>query len=617
MPTPRPRLGVLSVSAQSFGMISPIAAVAFLSPLLASKAGPLTHWTVLVAGIAMLLMGSVISNFARTLGSASSGVFHAYVGFAAGPAAGLFVGLLYVIALLLVAIGGGAFTAHIALDFFASTFHLATPPPTWPGLFLLQAAAFAFCYRDVRWSVGIVLSVTAVSAALVCVLCFMIAIGRTLDHAPRYLNASTIGTIVAHANGMNRKAAAASSSLHVLAQLNGDGIGNGNGNGSSGSSGSGSGNYSHLLLPVRDPSVPIPATAGGFFSGLVLALTMFAGFESAAVLGGEAESPRVVVPRAVSLTVLCCTLFFWLVAMSLTLGYDQSGEWAADTSPLTTMATRWGFAGLPTAMYGSVIFDGWAGNVACITVVSRLCVSLSRIGFLPRCCGRLHPTHRSPVVAAAAVCALVVSSTALCEAAGSHICTVPSLFSFCLSVSGILLQVCYATVAVSAACYFPYQNNRHTPARAIAVAASAIPLVAVGAAFYAATSDFVSAAAIVVATVWVAACGLVVAIAPAWVVVALPAGDDSEAGDSGDDEGGDGGDGGDGEGSKGSGGSGGGESNGGDEIEVASRGGEEDAANVGEGEDAASWAEYAESLAHATTEETQRSSERASLLSVN
>jgi amino acid transporter len=454
-------------------------------------------------------------------------------------------------------------------------------------LFLLQAAAFAFCYRDVRWSVGIVLSVTAASAALVCVLCFMIAIGRTMDHAPRYLNASTIGTIVAHANGMNRKAA--SSSLHVLAQLNGNG--------------SGSGNYSHLLLPVRDPAVPIPATAGGFFSGLVLALTMFAGFESAAVLGGEAESPRVVVPRAVSLTVLCCTVFFWLVAMSLTLGYDQTGEWAADTSPLTTMATRWGFVGLPTAMYSSVIFDGWAGNVACITVVSRLCVSLSRIGFLPRCCGRLHPTHRSPVVAAAAVCALVVSSTVLCEAAGSRICTVSSLFSFCLSVSGILLQVCYAAVAISAACYFPYENNRHTPARAIAVAASAIPLVAVGAAFYAATSDFVSAAAIVVATVWVAACGLVVAVAPAWVVVALPAGDDSETGDGGA-----------------GGGSGGGESNGGDEIEVASRGGaegEEDAANVGEGEDAAAWSEYAESLAHATTEETQRSSERASLLSVN
>ena len=598
MPTPRPRLGVLSVSAQSFGMISPIAAVAFLSPLLASKAGPLTHWTVLVAGIAMLLMGNVISSFARTLGSASSGVFHAYVGFAAGPAAGLFVGLLYVIALLFVAIGGGAFTAHITLEFFTTAFHLtATPPPTWPVLFLLQAAAFAFCYRDVRWSVGIVLSVTAASAALVCVLCFMIAIGRTMDHAPRYLNASTIGTIVAHANGMNRKAA--SSSLHVLAQLNGNG------------NGSGSGNYSHLLLPVRDPAVPIPATAGGFFSGLVLALTMFAGFESAAVLGGEAESPRVVVPRAVSLTVLCCTVFFWLVAMSLTLGYDQTGEWAADTSPLTTMATRWGFVGLPTAMYSSVIFDGWAGNVACITVVSRLCVSLSRIGFLPRCCGRLHPTHRSPVVAAAAVCALVVSSTVLCEAAGSRICTVSSRFSFCLSVSGILLQVCYAAVAISAACYFPYENNRHTPARAIAVAASAIPLVAVGAAFYAATSDFVSAAAIVVATVWVAACGLVVAVAPAWVVVALPAGDDSETGDGG--AGGAGGDG-------GAGGGGGGESNGGDEIEVASRGGaegEEDAANVGEGEDAAAWSEYAESLAHATTEETQRSSERASLLSVN
>ena len=47
------------------------------------------------------------------------------------------------------------------------------------------------------------------------------------------------------------------------------------------------------LLPHVDPLAPIPTTAGGFFSGLVMALTMFAGFESAAVLGGEAESPRV------------------------------------------------------------------------------------------------------------------------------------------------------------------------------------------------------------------------------------------------------------------------------------------------------------------------------------
>ena len=118
------------------------------------------------------------------------------------------------------------------------------------------------------------------------------------------------------------------------------------------------------------------AVHSSFFSGFckatLSALLIFAGYESAAAVGEETKDAPRTVPKAIVFTVIICGLFYWWASVTLALGYDTGKDWASDSSTLVTLGTRfvghWG----GTLLFVMVLFDGWAGSLACVNLVSRL-----------------------------------------------------------------------------------------------------------------------------------------------------------------------------------------------------------------------------------------------------
>ena len=121
----------------------------------------------------------------------------------------------------------------------------------------------------------------------------------------------------------------------------------------------------------------------GFGSGLVYALSMFGGFEGAAVLGDEVVHPTKTIPRALALTIVVSTAFYFLASLAFRVGFKDPHEWAKDAAPLITMGGRWGSPTLVNILYISILFDGWAGCLACVTTASRLIARLARAGVFP------------------------------------------------------------------------------------------------------------------------------------------------------------------------------------------------------------------------------------------
>jgi amino acid transporter len=152
-------------------------------------------------------------------------------------------------------------------------------------------------------------------------------------------------------------------------------------------------------------SVFNPATGsgiGGVFLGMIYGIMSFVGWKAAASLGEETRDPYTSIPRALLGAVALIGTYYVFVTYAATIGFGPSGmdEFAGDAAWFDTLTRR--FLG-----------DGWApfvgiaaltGAIAsCIGIHNstvRLLFSLGREGILPRALARVHPTRRSPYVAA-------------------------------------------------------------------------------------------------------------------------------------------------------------------------------------------------------------------------
>lgn len=146
----------------------------------------------------------------------------------------------------------------------------------------------------------------------------------------------------------------------------------------------------------------------------ILLIFAFAGIEAALVPGGEVKNPARTVPRAILIAMVLVTVLYaglQFVAQGV-LGPALAGAKAA-----------------PLAEAAGVAFGGWArqlllvgavvsmlGHVGAMTLATpRTLFAFARDGFLPAAFARTHPQYRSPVLAIAVQCAIVlmlaVSST--------------------------------------------------------------------------------------------------------------------------------------------------------------------------------------------------------------
>jgi amino acid transporter len=159
--------------------------------------------------------------------------------------------------------------------------------------------------------------------------------------------------------------------------------------------------------------------SGGFhgvFYGLILGVTSYIGFETAADFGEETANPRRSVPIAVIAAVTFAIVFYVFTTYATTIGY---GVTALQHNPLPWVDN--GVAGVATIFLSHAVgtlieiaamMSAFIVCVACATAGSRTLFAMGREGVLPRWFGRTHPTFKTPVNATLtiAVVATVVAA---------------------------------------------------------------------------------------------------------------------------------------------------------------------------------------------------------------
>jgi amino acid transporter len=154
-----------------------------------------------------------------------------------------------------------------------------------------------------------------------------------------------------------------------------------------------------------DPFNPSQGTATGIFYGMLYAVIMFIGFETAANLAEETPEPKRAIPRAVFGAVVLAAIFYVVVAYAQLAGFGF--DIAAFTDP-KNFPPLYGIASTPplgSSNFGEltqwiVVIDIAAVGLGTATGASRGLFALARDGRLPRVLAHVQPRYRTPDVAA-------------------------------------------------------------------------------------------------------------------------------------------------------------------------------------------------------------------------
>ena len=131
-----------------------------------------------------------------------------------------------------------------------------------------------------------------------------------------------------------------------------------------------------------------------FGETVLVLLYAFVGFESAVVLAGEARNPRQDIPRALTITVLTITVFYFLIQW---ISISALPGLAGSKTPLADVAAVvLGASGATLLTFGAVFSIG--GNCsASMLSAPRMTYALARMGSLPQWFGAVHPRFHTPV----------------------------------------------------------------------------------------------------------------------------------------------------------------------------------------------------------------------------
>jgi amino acid transporter len=159
--------------------------------------------------------------------------------------------------------------------------------------------------------------------------------------------------------------------------------------------------------------------SGGFhgvFYGLILGITSYIGFETAADFGEETNNPRRSIPIAVIAAVSFAIIFYVFTTYATTIGY---GTRALQKNPASWVNN--GVAGVAnvfvshavgTLVQVAALFSAFIVCVACATAGSRTLFAMGREGVLPAWFGRTHSRFKTPINATSviAVVATIVAA---------------------------------------------------------------------------------------------------------------------------------------------------------------------------------------------------------------
>jgi amino acid transporter len=213
--------------------------------------------------------------------------------------------------------------------------------------------------------------------------------------------------------------------------------------------------------------------SGGFngvFYGLILGITSYIGFETAADFGEETANPRRAVPIAILAAVTFAIIFYVWTTYATTIGYGVD-ELASDPSPWVGN----GVAGVAQMYLGTfmaklvvigAMFSAFIVCVACATASARTLFAMGREGVLPRWLSKTHPTYKTPVnatvsvVLAATVVAVIVGFGFPTDDLGGAPLTVYALMATIGSLAVILV---YIGLCIGGISFFRQTSQKFNP----------------------------------------------------------------------------------------------------------------------------------------------------------
>ena len=148
----------------------------------------------------------------------------------------------------------------------------------------------------------------------------------------------------------------------------------------------------------------------GVFYGIILGVTSYIGFETAADFGEETSNPRRYIPIAVIAATAFAVIFYLWTTYSITIGYGvgNGAKFAADPIALKTTAITFVGSWLGTLVEIGGMLSAFIVCVACATAASRTLFAMGREGVLPPALGRTSPRFQTPVNAT--ICVTVLAT---------------------------------------------------------------------------------------------------------------------------------------------------------------------------------------------------------------
>lgn len=143
---------------------------------------------------------------------------------------------------------------------------------------------------------------------------------------------------------------------------------------------------------------------GGVFLGMIFGIMSFVGWKAAASLGEETRDPRTSIPRALLGAVAVIGTYYVFVTYAATIGFglDNMDKFAGDTAWFDTLTRQYLGAGWAPFVGVAALTGAIASAIGIHNSTVRLLYALGRDGVLPRSLTKVHPTRRSPYVAASA-----------------------------------------------------------------------------------------------------------------------------------------------------------------------------------------------------------------------
>jgi amino acid transporter len=214
--------------------------------------------------------------------------------------------------------------------------------------------------------------------------------------------------------------------------------------------------------------------SGGFhgvFYGLILAVTSYIGFETAADFGEETANPRRAVPIAVTAAVTFAIIFYVFITYAASIGYGVN-QLQKDPSPwvnggLVPLAEQYGNHALAKLIEVGAMLSAFIVCVACATAAARTLFAMGREGVLPGWFSRTHRRFKTPVNATVTIAVVATGAAALIgygfgrpSVFGSNAFTV---YAFYATIGTLAVILVYIALCLGGIAYFKRTSRRFNP----------------------------------------------------------------------------------------------------------------------------------------------------------